>query len=71
MNGTVTLAQAVDLVRGLKGGTINVQSRKKQSKETAKVDVAAEAGSKVSLNPDVSLAWPHPALAMASLDGPD
>lgn len=54
LNGTVTLAQAVDLVRGLKGGNINVQSRKKQSKETAKISVVNEAGAKVSLNADVS-----------------
>ena len=52
--GTVTLAQAIDLVRGLKGGSINVQSSKKHGKQTAKVDVVKEAGAKVSLNSDAS-----------------
>ena len=62
LSGTVTLAQAVDLVRGLKGGTINVQSRKKQSKETAKIDIVKEAGAKVSLNADVG----HPTYRSSS-----
>lgn len=67
LSGTVTLAQAVDLVRGLKGGTINVQSRKKQGKETAKVDVVREAGAKVSLNADVSPVRVPPMVSPARL----
>lgn len=50
--GTLTLAQACDLVRGLGGGSFSNTQGKNKGK--GKVDVVAEAGAKVALNKDVS-----------------
>lgn len=52
VRGTLTLAQAVDYVRGLKGGTINVQKGRGKGPSTTKIDVGKD--EKVALNADVS-----------------
>lgn len=49
-DGTLTLPQAADLVRGNGGGLFS--TRAKNSKAKGKVDVAQVAGSKVTLNKD-------------------
>ncbi|GAA5960439.1 hypothetical protein JCM3765_007514 [Sporobolomyces pararoseus] len=49
-DGTLTLPQAADLVRGNGGGSFS--TRAKNSKVKGKVDVAEVAGSKVTLNKD-------------------
>ncbi|KAM0748733.1 ATP-dependent DNA helicase [Meredithblackwellia eburnea MCA 4105] len=51
-NGTLTFTQAVDLVRGLGGGSFATQG--KQNKGKGKVDVQAEAGSKVTLSKELA-----------------